>query len=134
MKIFLHILLYFWMFYGYVMWYSYKGRPRYKVIDDLQWVSDNLQILINKNRFSLNIDRLSISLVLTEKKVDSWSQQIKSLMVFRLPGWLIYYISSGILSYYYFQAMTKFELEMREYGLFPDYMKLIIPQSTIYIT
>lgn len=24
--------------------------------------------------------------------MDSWSQQIKSLMVFRLPGWLIYYI------------------------------------------
>lgn len=53
---------------GYVMWYSYKGRPRYKVIDDLQWVSDNLQILINKNRFRLNIDRLSISLILTEKR------------------------------------------------------------------
>lgn len=49
------------------MWYSYKGHPRYKVIDDLQWVSDNLQVLINENRFSLNIDMLSISLILTEK-------------------------------------------------------------------
>lgn len=67
MRIFLHILLYFWIFYGCVMWYSYKGHPRYKVIDDLQWVSDNLQVLINKNRFSLNIDMLSISLILTEK-------------------------------------------------------------------
>ena len=43
------------------------GHPRYKVIDDLQCVSDNLQILINKNRFSLNIDMPSISLILTEK-------------------------------------------------------------------
>jgi hypothetical protein len=67
MKIFLHILLHLWIFYGHVMWYSYKEHPRYKVIDDLYWVSDNLQILINKNRFSLNIDMLSISLALTEK-------------------------------------------------------------------
>lgn len=63
----MHISLYFWIFYGYIMRYCYKGHPRYKVIDDLQWVSDNLQILINKNRFHLNIDMLSISLILTEK-------------------------------------------------------------------